>query len=131
MGRWLYYSYAAGDRTVLERKCRTDCHIRGLLLIIPLRLYRQDHGKLPAALSELVPDYLPAIPVDPFDGKPFRYLPDKGVVYSVGSDTRDSGGSTELEELYNESPKRIQRWYTEDAVFSLAPWEITQARESP
>ncbi len=29
-------------------------------------LYRSDHGRLPASLRDLVPDYLPAVPTDPF-----------------------------------------------------------------
>jgi hypothetical protein len=43
-----------------------------------LRLYQAKQGKLPATLQELVPVYLPAIPADPFDGKPFRYRVSQG-----------------------------------------------------
>ena len=48
----------------------------------------------PANLGELVPQYLPEVPVDPFDGQPIRYrlLPRGYVIYSVGSDGRDDGG---------------------------------------
>jgi hypothetical protein len=41
---------------------------------VGLRLYQVNHhGNLPTTLGHLVPHYLPAIPLDPFDGKPFRY----------------------------------------------------------
>ena len=56
--------------------------------------YRLARGKLPEALGQLVPDYLPAVPEDPFDGTPLRYRrTERGfVVYSVGEDGNDDGG---------------------------------------
>jgi hypothetical protein len=51
-------------------------------------------GKIPANLNELVPQFLPNIPTDPFDGEPLRYkkLPVGFVVYSISSDRTDDGG---------------------------------------
>jgi hypothetical protein len=56
--------------------------------------YRRDHRRWPEKLTELVPDYLPAVPQDPFDGRPLRLkrLPDGLVIYSVGDDRVDNGG---------------------------------------
>ncbi len=56
--------------------------------------YRLARGKLPEALGQLVPDYLAAVPEDPFDGTPLRYRrTERGfVVYSVGEDGNDDGG---------------------------------------
>jgi hypothetical protein len=56
--------------------------------------YRLAKGRWPDSLDALVPDYLPAVPADPFDGKPLRlgHLPDGLVVYSVGPDRTDDGG---------------------------------------
>ena len=53
-------------------------------------------GRLPDALSELVPAYLTAVPLDPFDGQPVRYkkLPVGYVVYSVGLGWTDQGERT-------------------------------------
>lgn len=42
-------------------------------LTLALRLYRDRHGRWPEALADLCPDILPAVPVDPFSGAPFRY----------------------------------------------------------
>jgi len=43
---------------------------------IAIKLYELDHGRRPAQLAELVPQYLPAIPLDPMtDGQPIKYLP--------------------------------------------------------
>lgn len=55
---------------------------------------------MPETLDALVPDYLPRIPEDPFDGQPFRYLPravpglppDAWAVYSIGENFEDNGG---------------------------------------
>jgi hypothetical protein len=35
--------------------------------------YRQKQGKWPETLEALVPDFLPAVPNDPMDGKPLKY----------------------------------------------------------
>jgi hypothetical protein len=56
--------------------------------------FRADEGRLPATLDELVPKYLSAVTIDPFDGQPLRFHHlDKGyVIYSVGRDGHDNGG---------------------------------------
>jgi len=61
---------------------------------VALRLYRHEHGRYPETLEELVPKYLPSLPVDPFDGKPLRYkrLAKGFKVWSVGWDMKDDGG---------------------------------------
>jgi hypothetical protein len=48
----------------------------GLLLIgLAARAYELDKGKPPASISDLVPDYLKAIPQDPFTGTNMVYSP--------------------------------------------------------
>ena len=48
-------------------------------------LYKADNGEFPDTLDKLVPEYLPEIPTDPFDGKPIRYIDsdDKIIIYSI------------------------------------------------
>jgi hypothetical protein len=65
--------------------------------VLALESWRRAHGAWPRSLEELTPGYLPAVPLDPFDGKPLRYLPPKSdgerpTVYSVGVDALDEGG---------------------------------------
>lgn len=64
---------------------------------LAIRLYEVDRGHRPALLTDLVPDYLAAVPIDPLDanGHPLRYLPDapKPILYSVGLDGVDDGGA--------------------------------------
>lgn len=59
-----------------------------------LRAYYGKHGELPESLEALVPDYLEAIPRDPFDGEAMRYSRERAIVYSVGEDFIDDGGSS-------------------------------------
>ena len=56
--------------------------------------YRLKYGKLPATLEALVPEYLPRVPLDPFDGKSMRMAMDGGdmLIYSIGIDLKDNGG---------------------------------------
>lgn len=56
--------------------------------------YRLEHGHYPTSADQMVPAYLPAIPIDPFDGKPLRMKTDaEGLLfYSVGVDRIDNGG---------------------------------------
>ena len=63
---------------------------------LAIRLYELDHSRRPETLAQLVPDYLPAVPKDPFidNLQPIRYLPntEPPVLYSVGYDAIDCGG---------------------------------------
>ena len=45
-----------------------------------------------------MPDYLPAVPRDPFDGAPFRYSAERRLVYSVGENLVDDGGTDERQQ---------------------------------
>ena len=64
-----------------------------ICVAIALELYRRRHGAWPATLAELIPDLLPEIPLDRYDGAPLRYqlIQGKPVIYSVGKDGNDDG----------------------------------------
>jgi hypothetical protein len=80
---------------IAEAVRRTTAELRCALVAIALERYRQAHGRWPQSLASLVPEYLPAVPIDPYDMAPlrFRRLPDGVVVYSVGLDGKDDGGN--------------------------------------
>jgi hypothetical protein len=90
---------APAERT-LELHFRTLAARRMAALALAIRLYELDHGQRPSSLADLVPDYLDAMPVDPFaaDGRTFGYLPDlpSPILYSVNSDGVDDGGEYAL-----------------------------------
>lgn len=46
-------------------------------------------GRRPSTLRELVPDYLPEIPLDPYEGQPLKWDHATGTVYAVGDDGVD------------------------------------------
>ena len=82
--------------------------------LLAVERYRLAHASLPETLDRLVPDYLAAVPADPFDGAPLRYQRvDRGfLVYSVGEDGRDDGGKQE--------PKKTEKsGETWDLVFRI------------
>jgi hypothetical protein len=69
-----------------------------------------------------VPDYLKAVPNDPYDGKPLRYkrVADGVLVYSVGPDRQDHGGAGNRARPFAQGS---------DYVFRL--WDVDQRRQPP
>ena len=65
-------------------------------LNLELHYFYKQHGQYPESLNELVPRYLPSIPIDPCSGKAFKYKFDgvHFVLYSIGIDGQDDGGAT-------------------------------------
>lgn len=62
---------------------------------IALHRHRLQHGKFPASLGALVPEFLAEAPRDFMDGQPLRYKvqPDgQFLLWSVGEDFKDDGG---------------------------------------
>jgi hypothetical protein len=60
--------------------------------------YRHDHaGNLPSSLEQLIPDYLPAVPIDPYNGAALAYRQDASgfKIYSVGVNRKDDSGTWE------------------------------------
>ena len=66
-----------------------------LLMTLALQAYQIDHHAYPRSLSQLAPQYLQAVPADPFaPAKPLAYkrFGAKYILYSVGPDGKDDGG---------------------------------------
>lgn len=79
----------------LDRDADNSARLRAAATALAIERYRLKHeGKLPENFSMLVPEYLPAMPIDPFTGEALQYRKrDKGfIVYSVGADRQDDGG---------------------------------------
>lgn len=76
------------------REASIQANLHLVTTALAIEQYRVSQGRLPTTLAELVPHYLAAVPSDPFDGAPLRYLrPATGyVLYSVGDDRQDDGG---------------------------------------
>jgi hypothetical protein len=80
---------------VFERSVRVLSLIDTAHTAVAIERYRLREGRLPDRLESLVPDYLPAVPEDPYDGNPlrFRRVENGFIVYSVGEDLTDDGGN--------------------------------------
>jgi hypothetical protein len=110
---------ARAQQRLKQNRRRSLTRLRATQLVVALRLYQAKTGRPAADLAALVPDYLPAVPLDPYNGKPLCYelatkdeqlpwprdpsLPlggpgyrtvraGQGKVWSVGPDGVDGGG---------------------------------------
>lgn len=67
-------------------------NVEATCTLLGMRAHQLKHGRLPAKLDELVPEFLPRVPVDDFDGQPLRYSPSDKLLYSVSRDGDDDKG---------------------------------------
>ena len=108
-------------RLTLEKKCRAESLLAGAKLAVACNRFERDQVRWPETLAELVPEYLSAVPRDPFDGAPFRYSAEKGLVWAVGQNLTDDGGSTQVPCSNKEYVASRDRRRAEDFVFALRP----------
>jgi hypothetical protein len=124
--------------TGLSRKVmRIEAARQVVITAIALKRCQLEHGSYPEKLSELVPEFLASVPLDPVDGNPLRYrLNADGtfLLYSVGENGKDDGGNPSLEMGVESSryywlnppaldwvwpqpasPEEIQKYYEEQA----------------
>lgn len=81
-----------------------DRHLTNQLLhrtAVAITQYKLANGSNPNTLADLLPTYLNAIPIDLF-GNPlvYRRTPDGYLLYSLGPDGKDHGGSNYAHDLY-------------------------------
>ncbi|MCH8344387.1 MAG: hypothetical protein IH983_10400 [Planctomycetes bacterium] len=97
-----------------------------MLVAIGLELYRRHNGAWPQSLDMLVPDLLPTVPPDRFDGKPLRYrlIDGKPLLYSIGSDRNDDGGRPPLDDRGRFVPKLAARVVEDPAKATDGDWVL-------
>jgi hypothetical protein len=71
-----------------ERHFELLAELRLTRLLVALRHYQMDNGRLPDSLDSLAPDYLDVVPHDPFADRPFIYEPraERPLLASPGPD---------------------------------------------
>lgn len=81
-------------RSVLLRRDLTVARVDFIRMAFALEEYKSAKGRPPSELEALAPQWLNAIPADPFDGKPYRYQgsPDGYQLHSIGADFKDDAG---------------------------------------
>ena len=90
------FGWMSSEERYLELHFRALARRRMAAAALAIRLYELDHGRRPESLEQLVPVYLPAVPLDPFsvDERLLVYLPEAEHprLYTVGPDEEDDGG---------------------------------------
>jgi hypothetical protein len=87
---------------------QNDLSVSGARVVLAIEIYRARHGEYPESLDQIVPEILPAMPLDPF-GTPFGYRrlsavhdkdPRPYLVYSLGDDRTDDRGRQDPKNPY-------------------------------
>lgn len=94
IGKIFHDTIALGLTSVILKKCDEDFLVASTEAMLAIKAYINDNGKYPDSLVKLVPTYLSSVLIDPYDGKDIKYSFAKKIIYSVGYDMQDSGGST-------------------------------------
>ena len=99
IGKILHDIAAASLTNVSTKKCEEDLLVSATQAQVAIKAYKNDTNNYPSSLNELIPAYLSSLPQDSFDGKSFdgkslKYSVGEKIIYSVGKDMQDSGGST-------------------------------------
>jgi hypothetical protein len=84
---------------VAQASRRKHAYLRCMIAALAAEHYRQKHKRWPHSLDQLCPEFLAAVPLDPFDGEPLRYrrVEEGMVIYSVGADAVDNHGNIDHE----------------------------------
>jgi hypothetical protein len=98
-----------------------QAELRCAVAMVAVERHRRAQNRWPDALTDLVPTYLPRVPLDPYDGAPLQYrrLNDGVVIYSIGRDGKDNAGKLDKNPLKEGT----------DLGFRL--WDLAQRRQPP
>jgi hypothetical protein len=110
------------DPSAVRAFHRAKAELRCAAAALAAERYRLAKGRWPERLEDLVPDYLPAVPADPFDGRPLRLrrTDDGLMVYSIGPDGEDNGGNLD---------RKNERTPGSDLGFQL--WDVGRRGSRP
>ncbi len=105
---WLAKTLMAPLSKTAVLHARLLSEIRCARAMIAAEQFRLSHGQLPTTMNQLIPNYLPDRPIDPMDDQPIRLITsDEGlVIYSIGEDRKDDGGSV----IAIEGEKKSRDW---------------------
>jgi hypothetical protein len=107
LGKILFGCTLISYVNVFIARCKWEANTAATRIILACQLFQRETGRRPQTLDELVPAHLPSVPLDPFDGQPFRYKPDDGIVYSVGESLKDLGGVVASDDGLPQKDKNI------------------------
>lgn len=81
--------------TYLYQRCHSHNYFSAVNTAIAFKAYQTKYGLLPESIELVVPEFLPAVPIDTFSGLPINYSLEKRWFYMDGVGVAESGG-TEL-----------------------------------
>jgi hypothetical protein len=82
--------------SLLGRAAEAETRRRLVITALALERFKREYDQYPARLEDLVPEFLPSVPIDFMDGHPLRYNahPDGWFeLYSAGLNCIDDGGT--------------------------------------
>ncbi len=100
-GRKRWFTYIDFFKDVMPiRRTQQELVTRhaAVVQLLAVGEYQAQHNQLPQALADLVPEFLPELPLDPYTNQPFLYVADEEIVqvYSPGPNGQDEGGLMRL-----------------------------------
>jgi hypothetical protein len=93
--RQIFSGDLVGLSAMVRKTMAAETCKRVVITAIVLKRFQLERGHFPERLSELAPEFLESVPLDPVDGQPLRYhLNADGTftLYSVGLNGKDDGG---------------------------------------
>ena len=89
---------------IFDASLRAKANLRCAATGIAVERFRLARGRWPDSLDEIPRSLLSAIPLDPFDGKPLKYVQraDGVTIYSIGLDEQDDGGTIPIGKATNQ-----------------------------
>ena len=85
-------------RVLIQQLAKSTASLHGLEALAAIRRWQIAHKSLPRNLAAACREAgLKAVPIDPFSGQPMKFVVQGGhpVVYSVGKDGKDDGGTVD------------------------------------
>lgn len=118
----LTLGFQGRGRSVIGRAAEAEVRRRLIVAGIALKRFVIQRRVYPRSLSDLVPSFLPSVPMDFMDGKELRYRAEDGrfLLYSVGPDCVDNGGTMP-------TPNARRRTFSDQGTDLVWPLSATQA----
>jgi hypothetical protein len=119
-----------------EAGLRTRANLLSAAACVACERFRLKHGRFPKELAELVPAFLPAVPLNPFDNKPlaFRAFEDRVAVYGWydnGQFAREAPPADFDEGPRKGTPHGYRVWLPKSRALPHPDDEIPPPREKP
>jgi hypothetical protein len=134
--RRIFSEYFGALSSTVHRTMAAETTKRVVITAIALKRFQLKHGNFPEKLSELAPEFLSSVPLDPIDGKPLRYRKNSDgtfLLYSVGDNGVDDGGNPTVPPGITGSVFYWQNYHARDWVWPqpATPAEVQYFYDHP